>query len=123
MKPRKLTLTSLRKKVWKILVKDVKIYTINMKESGYPSVAATSERDGNILTIHLDFCENDVANSTIHEILHDILDQYFSEFATYTVYEEWISATELKFFEGLTVKTKKKWYNMIRSKIIKMEKL
>ena len=115
----KWNIKKLRSEVWTFLTdKEVEIHLINIKGTGEKGTAAYCTWEGEVFCVYVDFCECDVAYATVHEVFHQIFDPHFKKIATYNLYEYWIQSMEKIFFKNMNYKEKKKWYNMIRSKIV-----
>ena len=57
-------------------------------------------------------------HAVVHEILHMIFDEHYEKFATYNLYDLWITSMEKPFFKPMTRKEVAKWRRQIKKRLV-----
>lgn len=114
------TLPKLRKEAWKALIHPET--TIKFKRVGNPSALGYSSDESGGVEIYIDPYKVNTRSAVIHELLHVILDKHFRGFATYEVYEYWITSLESPFFNRVSRKERDKWRKAIEAKMPESQK-
>lgn len=112
---KRITMTNLRKDVWKSLKSEVNVIRIQKTAD---NCSARVEYNDNEIDIWVDSYDTRIDYAVIHEILHKILDKHFEKTFTYHVYEYFITSLERPFFKYLSRVERNKWKREIKKKVI-----
>lgn len=111
---KRMTMASLRRDVWKVLTKELK--AINIVETPV-DCSAHSLYDDDQIEIWADAYQVRLDYAVVHEILHKVLGKHLESFATYNVYENFVTSLEEPFFKSISNREMRKWHRAIAKKI------
>lgn len=69
--------------------------------------------------ITIDPAQSDIGDVLVHEALHHLLDSIYDSHVTYDIYEFWVAATEKRFWRGISLSEKERWFTFFRSTIMR----
>ena len=117
------SIASVRRKVLTCLNREVtKIHLIRIGEKERHCAHSEYDLDTPVgkgeIEMWIDVYNSSLVLAVIHEILHRILDKHLDTWATYDLYETFLLSLEKEIYKPLTRKQKRRWRNVINSKVV-----